>query len=261
MREKSVSAGWGPPRSRPSLRRRSSTGSMTSISSRPWWPDSPAWGLRPATAMRGRVMPTLLCRAARSRSTSTAPRTDSRHGRGCCDRAMHRSGPIPAGAPAVRARWGKSTASSRNPGRSVDRADFDIGRVADLAHPVLEGLIALAFADGLARQQFLTFLRDVLIASLKDLDQVPAERGLNGVADLAGLQRVHGFLEFGDGVARIDPAKVAAFGSTGILGLQTRHVLEFRAVFDTFLELQQAVAGVGFRGEFVGLDEDVARQA
>src|SRR3569832_229245 len=399
MRENSVSAGWGPRRSRPSLRRRSSTGSMMSISSRPKWPDSPAWGLRPATAIRGRAMPNLRCRsacrmritsmsrsgvmasamarkgrwvvasatrrpppasimttrcvplrsarysvwpvkakpaslmmplctgavttagndpsrqparaassrastwallrvssvpavtaaaagmwrtcsqpgwcagavspqlkstampsrAARSRSTSTSPRTDSRHGRGCCDRAMHRSGPIPAGSPAVRARWGKSTASSRNPGRSVDRADFDIGRVADLAHPVLEGLIALAFADGLARQQLLAFLRDVLIASLKDLDQVPAERGLDGVADLAGLQRVHGFLEFGDGVARIDPAEVAAFGGAGILGLQTRHILEFRAVFDAFLELQQAVAGVGFRGEFVGLDEDMAR--
>src|SRR5574340_305736 len=158
-------------------------------------------------------------RAARARSTPTSPRIDSRHGRACCDRAMHRSGPIPAGSPAVRTRWGKSTVSP-DPACSVEGPDFDIGRIADLAHPVLEGLVALALANGLTRQQFLAFLRDVLAAAPQHLDQVPAERRLHGVADLARLQCVHRFLEFGHGIARIDPAEVAAFGGAGVFGLQ-----------------------------------------
>src|SRR5512141_1569923 len=158
--------------------------------------------------MKSTAMPSW---AARARKAGISPRTDSRQGSACCDRATHRSGPIPAGSPAVTARRGKFTASL-TPGvpGSVDRADFDIGRIADLAHPVLEGFVGLAFADGLARQQLLAFLRDVLGAARQHLDQVPAEGCLNGIADLAGLEGIHRLLEFRHGVAGIDPAEVAA---------------------------------------------------
>ena len=64
FRVNSVSAGSGPTRSMPSARKASSTGAITSISSRPMWPPSPAWGLRPATRMRGRAMPNLALRSA-----------------------------------------------------------------------------------------------------------------------------------------------------------------------------------------------------
>src|SRR5690606_19831169 len=56
---KRVSAGSGPVRSRPAVRSAPSAGMMTSISSRPRWPPSPACGLRPLTRMRGRAMPNL----------------------------------------------------------------------------------------------------------------------------------------------------------------------------------------------------------
>ena len=73
MRENRVSAGSGPTRSMPSPRKRASTGSMTSISSRPRWPDSPACGLSPATAMRGRTTPNFDFRSAsRMRITSSS---------------------------------------------------------------------------------------------------------------------------------------------------------------------------------------------
>ena len=52
-----MSDGNGPSTRSPRARACRTAGSMTSISSRPKLPPSPAWGLRPATAMRGRVEP------------------------------------------------------------------------------------------------------------------------------------------------------------------------------------------------------------
>ena len=72
-----VSAGSGPTSRMPSARRRSSTGAITSISSRPRWPSSPACGLSPSTAMRGRG-DAEVARAARRRTMrsvrASAPR-------------------------------------------------------------------------------------------------------------------------------------------------------------------------------------------
>ena len=52
-----VSAGSGPMTRRPRCRASAIAGAMTSISSRPRWPSSPACGLRPQTARRGASMP------------------------------------------------------------------------------------------------------------------------------------------------------------------------------------------------------------
>ena len=69
---KSVSAGKGPDTASPSAARSPTAGAMTSISSRPRWPDSPACGLRPATRIRGRAMPKRRRRSAsRMRTTET----------------------------------------------------------------------------------------------------------------------------------------------------------------------------------------------
>ncbi|MOA10622.1 hypothetical protein D3C78_1305200 [compost metagenome] len=82
-----VSAGSGPRRSMPSVRRRASAGSMMSISSRPRWPPSPACGLSPQTRMRGLAMPNLsrmsACRmrVTRSRRSGVIASAMSRSGR------------------------------------------------------------------------------------------------------------------------------------------------------------------------------------
>ena len=84
---KSVSAGSGPYKSSPSLRRRARVGSMMSISSRPRWPLSPACGFRPHTRIRGRAMPNLLTRSAcrmrvtRSSRSAVIASATSRRGR------------------------------------------------------------------------------------------------------------------------------------------------------------------------------------
>ena len=57
-------AGSGPARSIPSARSRSSTGEISSISSRPMRPPSPACGFSPATAIRGCAMPNRAISAA-----------------------------------------------------------------------------------------------------------------------------------------------------------------------------------------------------
>src|SRR5574340_23538 len=118
--------------------------------------------------MRVSVMPSWL---ARARSTSASPSTDSRHGNDCLDSAMQRSGPTPAGSPAVSAMTGNSGGMLE----SVDRAQFDVGLIANLPYPVLERLFSLAFADRLARQQALAFLRHVLVAAFQHLNQMQAE--------------------------------------------------------------------------------------
>src|SRR5262245_32692439 len=63
-RRKTVSAGNGPSTQMPSRLPASTTGAITSISSRPKLPPSPACGLSPATAMRGRAKPALRMQAS-----------------------------------------------------------------------------------------------------------------------------------------------------------------------------------------------------
>ncbi len=70
---KSVSAGYGPETRIPSRASASTTGAITSISSRPRWPASPACGLSPATRMRGAAM-WKRSRRSRSRMRSVSSR-------------------------------------------------------------------------------------------------------------------------------------------------------------------------------------------
>ena len=52
--------GYRAAQAHPSCRKSRITGSITSISSRPRCPDSPAWGFRPRTRIRGSAMPNVL---------------------------------------------------------------------------------------------------------------------------------------------------------------------------------------------------------
>src|SRR5512135_3556889 len=106
----------------------------------------------------------------------------------------HRSGPIPAGSPAVSATSGagSDTAEGDRAARSAFVvAVLDEGAVALLAQPVLVGLVGLACADRLAGGGLLALLRGRLGAALDHLREVPSERRLERLAHLAGLERVH----------------------------------------------------------------------
>ena len=126
---------------------------------------------------------------------------------------------MPAGSPAVRAMRGLVL---------VFKTVFDVGAVAQLAQPVLVGFFGLASLDFLTRLQARGLTAHVLAAALDYLDQVPAEGGLGRLADLAGLEFVHGFFEFRHGVTRTHPAEVAALGGGAV----------FRVLAGEFLEMK-----------------------
>ena len=79
----SVSAGKGPLRRRPSARRASSAGMITSSSSRPRWPPSPACGFSPATRICGWAMPNLSRRSAWTMRNTSSSKAGVRLGATC----------------------------------------------------------------------------------------------------------------------------------------------------------------------------------
>ena len=85
-RSQTVSEGNGPLASIPSLRASATAGAMTSISSRPKAPPSPACGFRAATAMRGGENPARrICASASPIASSTRTRVRWAH---TCESAM-----------------------------------------------------------------------------------------------------------------------------------------------------------------------------
>src|SRR5258708_37857454 len=96
---------------------------------------------------------------ARSAITVRSPTTTSRPGNRSRASSAHKSGPMPAGSPAVSA-----TTASLAPVVAV----LDERAVARPSPPVLERLVGLAVADGLARGG--------LLAGLGELRGGPVER-------------------------------------------------------------------------------------
>src|SRR5205085_11246662 len=107
-------------------------------------------------------------------------------------RSAHRSGPMPAGSPAVSA----TTASL-----ALVVAVLDERAVARLPQPVLERLVGLALADGVARRLLLAIVGELVGTPLEHLHQVPPERRLHRLAHFLVAQRVHHLLELGHGIA------------------------------------------------------------
>src|SRR5688572_2505598 len=97
------------------------------------------------------------------------------------------SGPMPAGSPEVRA----------TTGLALVKPQVDVGLVAQLPQPFLEGLVRLALAQRLARLQPAPLGRDVARAPLEHLDQVIAELCAHRLAHLADAQPQVGALELG----------------------------------------------------------------
>ena len=86
---------------------------------------------------------------------------------------------------------------------------------------------------------------------------MPAERRAHRCRNLVHCKLAHRFLEHRDRVAGIQPAKIAALGRTRVLGVELRHVLEFRAAFEPILEAIDLGLGIGFGRDFIDANQDV----
>src|SRR5258706_2059939 len=186
---------------------------------------------------------------ARCAITSRSPMITRRPGNFSRARSAHRSGPMPAGSPAVSA----TTASL-----ALVVAVLDEGAVARLAQPILVRLVGLALADRVARGRLLALLGQLVGAALEDLHEVPSERRLHRLAHFLVLERVHHALEFLHGVAGGDPAQVAALGRARILRLLLGDLAEVGAAHDAFAHLREAVAHFRSRQPLPRANEDVA---
>src|SRR4051812_35085353 len=88
------------------------------------------------------------------------------------------SGPMPAGSPDVRA----------TTGLALVKPQLDVRLVAQLAQPLLIGLVGLALPQGLPRELALALGRLLARAALEHLDEVIAERRAHRLAHFADLQ-------------------------------------------------------------------------
>src|ERR1043166_5579565 len=111
-------------------------------------------------------------RRARSAMTRASPTRTTRPGSASRASSAQRSGPMPAGSPAV---------SATRLALALVVAVLDEGTVALLAQPVLVGLVGLALADRLARSDLLALVRELVGAAFDHLHEVPAERRLDGL--------------------------------------------------------------------------------
>src|SRR5258708_27838195 len=133
---------------------------------------------------------------AGSAITSGSPTMTTRRGKASRARSAHRSGPMPAGSPAVSATSGVL---------ALVVAVLDEGAVARLAQPVLVRLVGLARADRLARRELLPVARQLVRTALGHLHQVPAEGRLHRLAHFLVLQRVHDALQLPHAAPPADP--------------------------------------------------------
>src|SRR5436309_15537903 len=102
---------------------------------------------------------------ARSSSVLRLPRMTSAPSRGCAASITQRSGPMPAGSPAVRATRGSA----------FFVAVLDERAIARLAQPVLVRLVGLARANRLACGGLLPLLGHFVPAAPEPLHQVPPD--------------------------------------------------------------------------------------
>src|SRR5690349_24012504 len=116
------------------------------------------------------------CAARSIRSLSSATHTRSKSAGCACRRApiiTHRSGPMPAGSPAV------STSRGRARMRRSD-VGIDEGLVAQPAQPQLGFLVGLAFAQLPESALAQRFLGGIELAASQQLHDVPAELRAEG---------------------------------------------------------------------------------
>src|SRR6267154_2364733 len=94
---------------------------------------------------------------------------------------------------------------------------FHVGAIAQLAQPFLIGLVALSVQKSLARLEALAFGRHVGRTPLQHLNEMPPERGLDGLAYIHRLQLRKSPLEFRHGIPRIDPYQISTPRSRAVV--------------------------------------------
>ena len=112
-----------------------------------------------------------------------------------------------------------------------------VGGVAQFAQPVGVGLFRLALTDRLT-------CRSIAATEPSDRGGPAPESGdsrirCDRVADLTVLQAVHGALEFRHGLARADPAEIAALRRRTILRVGLRELREVAACGNLTLDFEQ----------------------
>src|SRR6478735_21807 len=187
-------------------------------------------------------------RAARAAITCASPTITTRPGNRSRASNAQRSGPMPAGSPAV----------SATSGSALVVAVLDEGTVAHLAQPVLVRLVSLALADRLAHGHLLALLGELVRTALEYLHQVPAEGRLHGLAHFAVLQLVHGPFELRHGVARRDPTQVAALGGAAVFRIELRDLGEILALGDALAQPLELLPDFGLGNSLAGAQQDVA---
>ena len=78
-----------------------------------------------------------------------------------------------------------------------------------------------------------------------------------GADSLADLEPAHRRLEVGHGVARRNPAELAALRRASVLGVELRLLVELRPQIDPLLDALDLRLRIGLRSDLVDLDEDV----
>src|SRR5687768_5405125 len=115
---------------------------------------------------------------------------------------------------------------------------FDVSAVTQPLQPFLKSRIRLARTYRLTGGLALPLLAYILGTALDNLNQVPAKRRLNGLADLAGFKRIHCLLELRYGVARRDPAEVATLWRGGIFRMGFRQLFKLAAVLQALFQIR-----------------------
>ena len=108
-------------------------------------------------------------------------------------------------------------------------------------------------ADGVAA----AFLRRADFADIVEFDEVPAELGADGTADLAFFQFLHRAFKFGHHHAVAEPAQIAALRRAAVLRILSRQLAEITALFRLHADFVDNGFGSGYGVFFFRLNQNM----
>ena len=119
------------------------------------------------------------------------------------------------------------------------------------------GLFGLLLHDVLADGVAAAFLRRADFADIVEFDEVPAELGADGTADLAFFQFLHRAFKFGHHHAVAEPAQIAALRRTAVLRILSRQFAEITALFRLRADFVDNGFGSGYGVFFFRLNQNM----
>src|SRR5258707_6060296 len=100
--------------------------------------------------------------------------------------------------------------------------------------------------------EVLAFGRHVCGTPLQHVNEMPPERGLDGLAYIHRLQLRKSPLEFRHGIAGIDPSQISAPGSRTVVRIQASELGEVHSVYDAFPQTEELPLCFVLGNELVG---------